>query len=140
MEDKELESIKQADDWERIVNIAVKQESVRIIARLEGMKQEQELPEYLAMIHTKDGNTDCCYCPLCHMSEMEIQDNGSEIGEYYCLCSVWDSSYEGKWLRWRVNIENAKKIMERNFPNGYNQALSDAIDAIQQDQREEDEN
>lgn len=95
---------------------------------IEGMREEVEL-DHPGMIHIKSGGTDCCYCKVCGMDEMKIQDNKKPTkkhpnGEFFCNCSWWDDSYEGNWLRWKEGIDPKKEI-DRFSPNIRNNTLDD---------------
>ena len=103
-----------------------------LIKRIEKEKKSEELQEP-NIIHQKDYGTDCCYCSLCGESEMNIQDNKNVKGEYFCKCSLWDSSYKGEWIRWVDDGSKAKSYRDIFFPNGWNLALSKAIEIIKEE-------
>lgn len=104
-----------------------------ITTKINKAMQDEELQEPY-MIHQKENGTDCCYCSICGESEMNIQDNKNKKGEYFCKCSLWDSSYEGEWIKW-IDDDGSKAKYYRDtfYPNYYNQGLSKAIEIIKEE-------
>jgi hypothetical protein len=105
------------NDVKDFISKTLQQQREEIIKEIEGIVGEDEDFEIEApyMQHIKDSGTDCCFCSLCCGSEMDIQDT-EKNGEYFCKCSVWDSSYEGNWIRWNIPETEVKKIILRHFP------------------------
>ena len=74
------------------------------------------------------------YCSLCGMSEIDIQDNKLEDGNYVCNCSVWDNPMGGEWVKWS-DEKKALQILkempsEDNSFNFYREQTLKAIELL----------
>ena len=74
------------------------------------------------------------YCSLCFMSEMNIQDNKLENGNYTCHCSIWDNSCGGSWVGWYDKKEAEKLTSEQpsedNISNSVILKVKDIINQL----------
>jgi len=72
------------------------------------------------------------YCSLCGMSEIDIQDNKLEDGNYVCNCSVWDNPMGGEWVKWSDEKKALQILKEMpSEDNSFNSCREQTLKAIE---------
>lgn len=119
-------------DVEKILDV-IRQEIADVIPEKKEIELEEPILFQPNPTRNSLGGYGSCpfYCSLCGMSEIDIQDNKMKDGNYSCHCSVWTTSCGGKWIKWNKSEKEIKKLIDVNFPNLYNQAISDIRTALQ---------